>query len=669
MLGMLILARHIPFTSDENHYLAAGMALREEFKFVPTHTVLQGPLTFYANQIAGWFGASYDFPYEVTAGNRFRGRVGMLVFTAITLLLLLRLAWRHLGPRASVAAGLCYALNPIVLGHGCLMTPDMALTAGFMVTVVVGIHYLTKPSWRRAIPVGICLGIALATKYFALILLPVLAVAVAFGLLWRRDPRKFLSTLYDGAVCAAFALVTLHACYGFQAGFYDPVATPPRAGGPIYQIFGLADAARLLPDPFVRGVDLQMQTGRQLDKVLFLGEVTTARPSYYVVALLTKLPLAFLVLFVFSVFTWRPVRRLPGPVAWMISSGVFITLFYLSYLAKLQIGVRYILPLIPLLILFAVRCVDGIWKSFLGRLLLSGLALWAASVVFMGWPHYISWFNPAAGTRPYMLYGDSTSAWQLNPAKDPALRALKTRYPRAERVHTKSGPRLGGIILYALDVWPSYDLKPGQINHWLRDLEPADREGPFYYFVVTEDHFRLGKHSADKAAARRSRRDLAVALLAEEKLMEVDEVLRSGDDLPVVRRMRELLRADPRDHRSLIAGWNELGRYDLILANPHATPTDRGKAYFSRAEYKDCRRVFEAEMRERQLTTDELIVLCWAQIRDRAIKRVIQTLRDHPPPLGTQAYVRYNEQMKDLKDKWREYEILMQQIGGGRIPN
>lgn len=665
MITMLIMVRLSPFTSDENHYLAAGMALHSELAWEPRHTILQGPIMYYCNQLTSWFGAEFDFPYDITERNKVNGRTGMLVFTMITLLLLLRITWSALGPRACVAAGLIYVMNPLVLANGCLMTADMALTAGFTLVIWATIRYIDDPDPRAAVFLGACLGVAMATKYLALLLVPAVFVAVVLGLLYRGSRELIKPTLLHGLVCVFAALVFLHASYLFHAGPYDPEATPPSLGGILHSPV-ISNLARVLPAPFVRGIDYQMMQGRTIDMTKFLGEITDGHPMYYVVALATKLPLALLVLLGISAVSHGSKYRVPPGTALVMAPAVVILLAYLSVGTKLQIGVRYALPILPVLILFAVRPVDYYWKSGgKRRAVLVGLALWMGVFFCQHWPRYLCAFNPLAGERPYLLFGDSTLDWQLDSSTDPALIELQTRYPGAHRVTNASGPRLGRVLFYSLDAWPRYNPAHGPVKHWLSDFDPVDHLGPYYYFVITEDHFRLALARRSGEKAERLRRNLAIALLGAGEYIEVEQLLGQGSDMPLVRKMLTILKTPNPDPRLIISGWNMLGRYDRVLASPFATPGDIGHAHFAREDYVRCRKVLEAEMQHRRLSVTEVLDLCNAQVRSRSVKKAIETCRRHAPLDESPHFAAYVSHLQGL---WGEYEALMEQIDG-RIPD
>src|SRR6185295_18699744 len=86
-------------------------------------------------------------------------------------------------PAAAAALFLC-VLNPDVLAHSRLTTTDLPVTVFFFATVAAFERLTAKVTWPRLALTGLCLGCALASKYSAVALFPVLgalALAVALG--------------------------------------------------------------------------------------------------------------------------------------------------------------------------------------------------------------------------------------------------------------------------------------------------------------------------------------------------------------------------------------------------------------------------------------------------------------------------------------------------------
>src|SRR5687767_8077901 len=162
---LIALMAWLPWTTDEPFYLQTGVTLRETGEWRMFHSILHGPLPFYANQLFAWAA-----PVEPWLEFKFWGRLGMLPFALIAASCVAGLARAAFGPRAALFAVALHCANPVVLANAPLMTTDMALAAGYAATAWAAFNFLRAPSWPRVLILGVVLGLALATKYTALFL-------------------------------------------------------------------------------------------------------------------------------------------------------------------------------------------------------------------------------------------------------------------------------------------------------------------------------------------------------------------------------------------------------------------------------------------------------------------------------------------------------------------
>src|SRR5206468_1998474 len=90
------------------------------------------------------------------------------------------------GPQAALAALFLYALDPNILAHGYLSTTD----PGFGAFTMVFLFVLWRGShWAIC---GVALGLALASKFTAVILVPVAAVLLLAGGIRLKDAARDL---------------------------------------------------------------------------------------------------------------------------------------------------------------------------------------------------------------------------------------------------------------------------------------------------------------------------------------------------------------------------------------------------------------------------------------------------------------------------------------------
>lgn len=622
--GLLVgLAWVTPFTSDEVHYLAGGSVIREHLDWPSEETYKHGPLVYYSHQLAAMAG----IPIQPVEEYRPWGRLGTVVFSLMASLLLVRIGHRAAGRGVALIALLLFATNPVALGHGCLITADMAYAACYLLVVWLAWRYFEDPTIGRLLQLGVGLALALATKYLAVLLVLGLCgaalVLVALGFrpqLWlSKTPgpkwRGYVDLVPATLVLGSTALLALHACYLFRAGFFDPAALPEPASA-VAQVAAappLGWLLGLLPAPFVAGVDYQLRAGSSY-LTLCLNQVCAGHWAYYLVAFLTKLPLAMLTALGLAPFLRD--RPWPGKLTALLWFLVLVPLVCLSVFASLQLGLRYQLALLPILCLVAARPLTWLCARGGGaRLLAIALLLWSTLSSILSWPHYIGYFHELARSRPYLLFGDSNLDWHGDPAHHPDHRVLHKRHPVAERVYWASGPRLGKVIAYGLDLWPRQQPRLGTVRHWLRRFPPIDREGAWFAFELREADYRRHIDAGDQGAAR----DLAVALLASDHPGDRSEALRLAATLATGgQAIREQARrlAEGAPAAEVLDGWTALGRHDQVLKDPRVRDDHRRRAFahYARQEWPACRRALgslAAERPLRPLETAQLVYCCF----------------------------------------------------------
>lgn len=195
------------------HFSAGYTSLRfGEFRFNADHPPLVARLAaapllamdvrFPADDPAWMMGRPYEvgrrFLYRWNDGDRLllRGRVMVLLLAAALatiVFLWTRASW---GLPAAALSLLLTVASPDVLAHGQVVTTDMG-AALFIFACVVAFERLTlRLTVPRLLLAGLALGAALATKFSALILVPVLAaLAASIGVFvavrqWRRRPGR-----------------------------------------------------------------------------------------------------------------------------------------------------------------------------------------------------------------------------------------------------------------------------------------------------------------------------------------------------------------------------------------------------------------------------------------------------------------------------------------------
>jgi hypothetical protein len=323
----------------------------------------------------------------------FSARLVVIAAGLLTAMVLYLWAKGLFGERAAAIATALFCLDPTVLAHAHLATVD----AGCMLTVLLTIFALRwarrAPSWPRVAVVGMVFGLALLVKFTAMLLLPVLVVLIAA----HRGSSK-LTRAGHILVMVVCATLVVNIVMGFKGSFR------PLAEFPLVSSFGKSLQSSLpgalpvpVPRDYLLGFDAQkLDTEQGEFGSYLLGRWSPAGFwSYNFVALAVKTPIWILLILASS--PWFLARaRLPRwewmlilvPLVWLMS---ILTVF-----SRLNIGVRYLLPLYPLLYLL----VAAVWAraSWLRGWIAPGVVL-AIGLATALWthPNYLAYFNVLAG--------------------------------------------------------------------------------------------------------------------------------------------------------------------------------------------------------------------------------------------------------------------------------
>jgi hypothetical protein len=169
-----------------------------------------------------------------------------------------------------------------------------------------------------------------------------------------------------------------------------------------------------LPEPLWDGTLSLMQSNADNPPVYFLGRtLENGHWLYFLAALALKVPIPLQILLVGSLLlearsVWR--RELdPRRLFWIATPWIYIGLASLS---SLQLGVRLVLPALPLALMTCGGAVEWLLRGRRAFLLAGLFAVLTARAVWI-YPHPISFFNLWPGTpeRGARLLSDSNIDW------------------------------------------------------------------------------------------------------------------------------------------------------------------------------------------------------------------------------------------------------------------
>jgi hypothetical protein len=300
-----------------------------------------------------------------------------------------------------LAGGLA-AFDPNLIAHGGLATNDITIALFFFLTIYLFWEYQARPSPVRLVSVGIAAGLTLATKFTGTLVFVAIGVLFLVPMLGKKkltggeesseksdlrtQLREAFPHFFRIALIAILVVVALYCGYGF----------PAWAQGFKYQL-ARAEAG----DPHF----------------YFMGE-TTSRGSlaYFPVAFLIKTPVPTLLMIVASLALWRWEARLDWRTAAYLVAPPMIY-FAAMVATRVNLGLRYLLPMYPFLSVFAARVAtlqfDSQLVTNIGRFACAGaVGLTAASSLMIA-PHQLAYFNELIGgpSQGHRYLSDSNLDW------------------------------------------------------------------------------------------------------------------------------------------------------------------------------------------------------------------------------------------------------------------
>lgn len=408
-------------------------------------------------------------------------RLGMLPFLVILVFSTWIWVRRWQGAGAALLTIAFMISTPPILGNAGVVALDVPVTALCILSFYMLLRWIELPSWRNGLWLGLACGLAISTKLSAI---PFIGLA-AMGLLVAQytvkpvtgQPLLLRERLLTSGLALLVLLVTIVAVYGKTMVYLATPDLKPNSAldllvghsGWLHDV-GYRLAARYRVPLGMQEVPLNILGIEWHNMVghpsFLLGETRRLGWWYfYLVALAVKTPLPLLLLglpglALLAVRGWRErqLALLAPPLCFTV-----ILVFCCLY-SHINIGVRHVLVLYPLLAMGAASAVVACWhawRRWQARGLIVALALWQFSTVVSAYPDYLAYFNFTAGDHPERILVDSDLDWGQD------LRRLSRELARRHISDVFIAYR--GTADLTREHLPTFRLlKPGQrVNGWI----------------------------------------------------------------------------------------------------------------------------------------------------------------------------------------------------------
>ena len=540
-------AASLSHTFDEPHHLATGIAWWQfgTYRWWTENPPLPKVVNALAPYLAGMrlpanpdslaakaWTPGIELLYAAPSYRRalMLARLGTVVFLVLALALTFALAGGRKRLFSAFTATALVATYPPLLGHAGLVTTDVAAVATVLLFLFCLDRWAERPSLGRAAALGAGLALATLCKLTAPAFCAVTGVAWlaarrwALGA-WTEGPRgPWRGRASQAATAAATAFLVIWAAYRFSIGRLDDLPPMSFIGTPV------------LPPPAQRSAllawfcRLRLPAPEFWDGFLFLkAHAAHGHPAFlfgqirerggfwdfYLVGLLLKSPLPFLLLLAICLPVLLRKGRAPLDARALGAGLAALGALALSTQLTVNIGLRHLLIVVPLLAIFIAGTVTPFIEGLAGRARIATAiafgALLACSVITveMTRPELFAYFNPLAGREPGHALVDSDLDWgQDFPLLERELRARQIQSAHYAFFGTMNPcdpnlpqllplepnvPVTGWVVLseqfYRSNFFVStrrescasphyqFNLAPGGSFDWLKRFEPVARIG------------------------------------------------------------------------------------------------------------------------------------------------------------------------------------------------
>ncbi len=471
------------------------------------------------------------------------------------------------GKAPALLALILFAFSPNIIAHSRLVATDLGIAFFILISFYYFWKYLKNPSRNSALAAGVAFGLAHLAKFSSPVLFPVFGLML-FMASFRADDKKTSVKPSSGKKNEKFYLqifryppvlkffryfkgfIAIAAiAYLLVGGFYAlhlknmPVAVQHRlindsigqeSYKPIKDILHqMADNPILRPySQYFLGFFMVYAHSSSGHTTFFMGEMGRNWQDYYPIAYLIKEPIPSQIFFYLALvfliwlglkkikkigFADNSIReRIKNLLAAMgryhLESAMLIFIILLLAIganSKLQLGIRYILPIFPflyILIALALKKFLDNQKSFLRPCCFAAfafLSVWLALETIYIFPSYIAYYNEFIGgpKNGHKYLVDSNTDWGqdlkrlVKFVEDNKIAKIKLDYfggadpkyylgDKLEIWGWDKGPTAGWLAVSASALeWnrgvpEDKKIKPAELNYrWLDKYEPVAQIG------------------------------------------------------------------------------------------------------------------------------------------------------------------------------------------------
>ncbi len=320
-----------------------------------------------------------------------------------------------LGLKKALLSVFFYFLTPSVLAHSHYITLDIGFSLFFFLAFWSFLMLLQNPCIRYAIFSGFTTGLMFASKITGIgfFILTVILLKLTAG-------EYFIQKVNSKKIILFIIFVTLGiwSTYRFQLGNLGGFTKgASRLSNKIYS--GLSEVKPLYARTFEQVMSMPVPFGdyprllknavvfnSSVKKSFFLGKLRESHGLFFIILILIKNPIPYLIFFAFGLKNRKTQPDLKLVLVPIAAISIFILL------SKMDLRLRYLLPIVPFVaIIISHGVIEA--KLKLSRIWLIVLSLWFTSSLISVLPYSLSYSNELTKilSSKVMALSDSNIDW------------------------------------------------------------------------------------------------------------------------------------------------------------------------------------------------------------------------------------------------------------------
>ena len=466
-------------------------------------------------------------------------RIPFIIASLFLALLVFFFAKGLYGATAGIFALILYSFSPNILAYNTIIFTDL-MVALFIFSTIYFLWKLIVQGYTatRLIATGISLGLALASKFTAAMLIPIIAFLLIVKIFKSKNRKKHFKifSIYF-ILMLLLGLVVLHATYFFDVNTISN-SVPER---------NIKNAEYFLNEKFAEGsfenkvarflvYDLKIPMpvyvagfagqhliqSEKIRKSYLNGEIYAGGKWYYFFeVLLIKTPIPLLIFFIVSLFaSIRTAKK--GMLNYLFLLLPIIVFFLIFVPVNFNLGLRHMLPIVPFMFVFSSQIIN--YKNNILKTIIILLLGWYIVSALLIMPNYMAYFNEFVSMKnghKYLLSSNLDQGQDLKGLSEylrkNGIKHIKLSYhgtfdpsyynisyePLPMESYIPWGPgytlddppadykedcsKKYGILAISASNLHNFNLKNESCFEWLNEYEPTNRIGyTIFIFNITK---------------------------------------------------------------------------------------------------------------------------------------------------------------------------------------